>query len=59
MSSKRNYIWFCADASDVPRVAHTEFPATVVVLGVGAAMMIMSSPHVVLQRLGINADEMR
>jgi len=43
--NRRNDRWLCADPSDVPRVMHTKFPATVMVLGVVSNKEHVMSPH--------------
>ncbi|XP_014484223.1 PREDICTED: uncharacterized protein LOC106749367 [Dinoponera quadriceps] len=43
--NRRNDRWLCADPSDVPRVMHTKFPATVIVLGAVSNKGYVMPPH--------------
>eukprot|EP00106_Octopus_bimaculoides_P001075 XP_014768517.1 PREDICTED: uncharacterized protein LOC106867953 [Octopus bimaculoides] len=54
-SNRRNDRWLCADPSEVPRVMHTKFPATVIVLGTVSSKGHVVPPHFFPQGLRINA----
>lgn len=53
--NRRNDRWLCADPSGVPRVMHTKFPATVMVLGVVSSEGHVMPPHFFPQGLRVNA----
>ena len=53
--NRRNDRWLCADPSEVPRVMHTKFPATVMVLGVVSNEGHVMPPHFFTQGMKINA----
>ena len=53
--NRRNDIWLCADPSEVPRVMHTKFPATVMVLGVISNEGNAMPPHFFPQGLKVNS----
>jgi len=54
-TNRRNDRRFCADSSDVLRVMHTKFPATVMVLEVVSNKGHVMPPHFFLQGLRVNA----
>ena len=53
--NRRNDRWLCADPSDVPRVMHTKFPATVMVLRVVSNEGHLMSPQLLPKRLRVNS----
>ena len=54
-NNRRNDRWLCADPSEVPRVMHTKFPATVMVLGVVSSEGHVMPPYFFPQGLRVNA----
>ena len=53
--NRRNDRWLCSDPSEVPRVMHTKFPATVMVLGVVSNEGHVMPPHFFPQGLRVNS----
>lgn len=53
--NRQNDRWICEDASDVPTVMHTKFPASVMVLGVVSSDGDVMPPYFFEQGLKINA----
>ena len=55
--NRRNDRWLCQDPHDVPRVMHTKFPATVMVLGVISSEGDVMPPYFFLKGLRVRAAE--
>lgn len=53
--NRRNDRWLCSEPTEVPRVMHTKFPATVMVLGVVSNEGHVMPPHFFSQGLRVNA----
>ena len=53
--NRRNDRWLCSNPTEVPRVMHTKFPATVMVLGVVSNEGHIMPPHFFQQGLRVNA----
>lgn len=54
--NRRKDRWLYADSSEVPRVMHTKYPATVMVLGAGSSEGHVMPPYNSPQGLRVNAD---
>lgn len=54
-ANRRNDRWLCKDPSEVPRIMHNKFPATVMVLGVVSNEGHVMPPHFFPQRLRVNS----
>lgn len=54
--NRRNDRWLCKYPDDVPRVMHTKFPATVMVLGVISSEGDVMPPHFFENGLRVNTD---
>lgn len=55
LKGQRNDRYLCRDLKDVPTIMHTNFPATVIVLGVMGNKRDIMLPHFFPQRLRANA----
>lgn len=54
-TNRQNDRWLCASPSEVPRVMHTKYPATVMVLGVVSSEGHVMPPYIFSQGLRVNA----
>ena len=54
-TNRRNDRWLCASPSEVPRVMHTKYPPTVMVLGVVSSEGHVMPPYIFPQGLRVNA----
>ena len=55
--NRRNDRWLCKDPDEVPRIMHTKFPATIMVLGVVSSEGDVMPPHYFLKGQRVNAAD--